>query len=78
VSGMASKASVSVTRTALDRFWSSATGKRPPKNPSDPQVEIREAVVWAMLSAGLIAFVRAVVTKRVADYYERSTSERPR
>ena len=37
-------------RKALNTGWKAATGK-PPQNPADPDVDIGEAVAWAVLSA---------------------------
>ena len=39
-----------VAKKVLDGSWRAATGKTPPANPADPDVDIWEAVVWATVS----------------------------
>lgn len=66
-----------VARKALDTTWKKTTGKVPPANPADPDVEIWEAVAWAALSGTLIAIARMLATRRAAQYYQRSTGHLP-
>ena len=54
-----------------------ATGKNPPANPADPDVDMREAVAWAALSGTLIALARMLATRRAAKYYAKSTGHLP-
>ncbi len=35
---------------ALNTSWKAATGKNPPANPADPDVDVWEAVLWATVS----------------------------
>ncbi len=44
-----------VARKTLDTSWKAATGKKPPENPADPDVEIWEAVSWAVVTGAFIA-----------------------
>ena len=39
-----------VAKKGLNTSWKAATGKNPPANPADPDVEIWEAVAWATVS----------------------------
>ncbi len=66
-----------VAKKVLNTSWRAATGKNPPSNPSDPDVDIWEAVVWATLSGTLIAVARLLATRRAANYYARSTGQLP-
>ena len=34
-------------RQAIDKSWKISTGKQPPENPADPDVDLWEAVAWA-------------------------------
>ena len=50
-------------RKGLNTSWKAATGKNPPENPADPDVDVREAVAWtvaglamALLVAGLLSY----------------------
>ncbi|MGO4257326.1 DUF4235 domain-containing protein [Marmoricola sp. RAF53] len=66
-----------LARKGLNAFWKAATGKQPPANPADPDVEFREALAWAVVSGTLIAVVRMLASRRAARYYTRSTGHLP-
>jgi hypothetical protein len=66
-----------IAKKALNTGWRAATGKNPPANPADPDVDMKEAVVWAMVSGTLIALARMLATRRAANYYARSTGQLP-
>ena len=66
-----------LAKRMLDTTWRAATGKNPPANPADPDVEIREAVAWAAVSGTLIALAKMLATRKAADYYARSTGQLP-
>jgi hypothetical protein len=66
-----------VARKVLTTSWKAATGKNPPANPADPEVELWEAIAWATLSGTLIAIARMLATRKAAQYYQRSTGELP-
>lgn len=68
---------VAVAKQAIDRTWTVATGKKPPENPADPDVELREAVLWAAVSGTVIALARMLAQRRAAGYYQRSTGHLP-
>ena len=66
-----------VAKTGLDRSWTLATGRKPPENPADPDVDIREAVAWAVASGTAIGLARMLAQRRAASYYTRSTGHLP-
>ena len=66
-----------LAKKALNSSWRAATGKNPPANPADPDVELREAVLWAALSGTLIGLARMLATRRAAEYYAKSTGSLP-
>ena len=66
-----------VARKVLDGSWRAATGKTPPANPADPDVDIWEAVVWATVSGTAIGVARMLAGRRAASYYARSTGHLP-
>ncbi|MEP6815422.1 MAG: DUF4235 domain-containing protein [Marmoricola sp.] len=74
VSGLGAAA---VVRKALNGGWKAATGKEPPANPADPDVQLREAVVWATVSGTAIALARMYAGRRAARYYVKSTGHLP-
>lgn len=66
-----------VAKKALNTGWKAGTGKNPPANPADPDVEFREAVTWAVVSGALIGLARMLATRRAAGYYLKSTGHLP-
>ena len=64
-------------RKALDKSWRAATGKKPPENPADPDVEIWEAVSWAVASGVAVGLARMMAQRKAASYYARSTGHLP-
>ena len=74
---VAALAAAAVAKKALTTTWRTATGKNPPANPADPDVDLWEAVAWATLSGTLVAVARMLATRKAAHYYQRSTGELP-
>lgn len=66
-----------VAKKGMTAFWQKATGKNPPANPADPDVDVWEAVAWAAASGTLVALARMLATRRAASYYIRSTGKIP-
>ena len=66
-----------VAKKGLNSTWRAATGKNPPANPADPDVDLWEAVAWAAVSGTCIALARMLATRRAANYYARSTGHLP-
>jgi len=66
-----------VTKKLVDKSWKTATGKQPPENPADPDVEIWEAVAWAAVSGTAVGLARMLAQRRAASYYARSTGHLP-
>ncbi|MGY2703868.1 MULTISPECIES: DUF4235 domain-containing protein [unclassified Nocardioides] len=66
-----------VAKKGLDKVWQLATGKQPPENPADPDVEIWEAVSWAVASGIAVGLARMMAQRKAASYYARSTGHLP-
>ena len=66
-----------VAKKMLDTTWRATTGKNPPANPADPDVDLWEAVTWAAVSGTAIALARMLAARKAADYYTRSTGHLP-
>ncbi|WP_139978406.1 DUF4235 domain-containing protein [Nocardioides litoris] len=66
-----------VAKRGLDVSWKAATRKQPPENPADPDVELREAVAWAVFSGAVVGLARMLAQRRAASYYHRSTGHLP-
>ncbi|MCD4527336.1 DUF4235 domain-containing protein [Nocardioides sp. cx-173] len=66
-----------ITKKVLNTSWKAATGKNPPANPADPDVDVWEAVAWAAVSGTFIALARMLAARKAADYYAKSTGHLP-
>jgi hypothetical protein len=74
---LAAVVAAAAARKALNASWKAATGKPPPANPASPDVDMREAVLWAAVSGTIVAVARMLATRRAAHYYQRSTGHLP-
>ena len=66
-----------VARKSLTKAWQTTTGKNPPANPADPDVDIWEAVLWAAVSGTAVQLARMLATRKAANYYAKSTGQLP-
>ena len=67
-----------LARKGLDKSWQVATGKKPPQNPADPDVQLWEAVAWSAATGAFVALARMLAQRRAAGYYVKSTGHLPR
>lgn len=74
---VAALGAASIAKKGLDTGWKAATGKQPPANPADPDVDVWEAVAWAAASGTFIALAKMFAQRRAANYYARSTGHLP-
>jgi len=66
-----------VTNQVLSKGWQASTGRKPPGNPADPDVEVWEAVAWSAVTGATIALARMFAQRRAANYYVKSTGHLP-
>ena len=66
-----------MAKKTLNTSWKAATGKNPPANPADPDVDLWEAVTWAAVSGTFVALARMLATRKAAVYYTKSTGHLP-
>jgi hypothetical protein len=66
-----------LAKKGLNTSWKAATGKNPPANPADPDVDVWEAVMWATVSGTAVGLARMLATRRAAKYYAKSTGHLP-
>ena len=63
-----------VVKKAVDATWRIGSGgKEPPTDPGDPDVEVREAIVWAIVSGAAISVARMFLARRLARNVRRET-----
>ena len=66
-----------VAHKSLTKAWQGATGKNPPANPADPDVDLWEALLWAAVSGTAVQIARMLATRKAANYYAKSTGRLP-
>lgn len=74
---VAALGAATVSKKVLDTTWRAATGRKPPVNPADPDVEVVEAVAWAAATGAVIALARMLAQRKAAHYYVKSTGNLP-
>ena len=61
-----------VAKKAIDTTWKvGSKGKTPPTDPADPDIELREAIVFAVLSGAVISVVRLFIARKLAQKERR-------
>ena len=66
-----------VTRKALSTGWAKAARRKPPANPADPDVDLREALVWSVAAGAAIQVARMLAMRGAARYYTKSAGHLP-
>ena len=74
---VAALGAAALAKKGLDTSWRAATGKQPPSNPADPDVDVWEAVAWAAASGTFVALAKMLAQRRAAGYYLKSTGQLP-
>ena len=65
-----------VANKVVTEVWKRA-GRDEILDPRDPRTPWKDAVVFAALTGLAVGAVRVVVTRKAAEYYEKSTGELP-
>lgn len=66
-----------VARKATDGTWKFVTGSDSPENPEDPDINIKEAVAFAVLSGVIVGLARLVANRQATKLLARGSSRRP-
>ena len=74
---VAAVGAAALAKKALNTSWRAATGKNPPANPADPDVDLWEAIAWAAASGTFVGIARMLASRKAADYYAKSTGHLP-
>jgi hypothetical protein len=68
----ATLAATALARKLVDAVWKAGSrGKEPPTDPSDPDIALQEAVVFAVLSGAAISVARLFIARRLAKSERR-------
>ncbi len=61
-----------VVKKAVDATWRLGSGgKEPPSDPADPELNLREAIVFAVISGAAVSVVRMFLARRLAEKERR-------
>ena len=61
-----------LAKKAVDATWKlGSRGKTPPTDPADPDIELREAIVFAVISGAVISVVRLFIARKLAEKERR-------
>ena len=74
---VAALGAATLAKRGLNTSWKAATGKNPPANPADPDVDFKEAELWATVSGTAIGLARMLAGRKAANYYKKSTGHLP-
>ncbi len=74
VNALVGAAAAFVARKVLSYVWKTITGKQPPEHPEDPQVALREAVIWGIVLGAGVSTARMLAT-RVASGRRKAESD---
>ena len=69
VSALVGAGAAFAARKILSFGWTKVTGKKPPEHPEDPQVALREALLWGIVLGAGVHTARMLAT--------RATTRRP-
>jgi Protein of unknown function (DUF4235) len=78
VNALTGAAAAFVARKVLFFAWKKITGKEPPEHPEDPQVALREALLWGALLGVGVSTARMLATRMAtARIHKGSETSRP-
>jgi hypothetical protein len=77
IGGLGTVVAGNAARSALEKSYKAATGKIPPHNPEDPDVDWREAITWAIVSGVVIALARLFFQRAAAGAWVKHKGELP-
>ena len=61
-----------VAKKALDKTWKvGSKGKEPPTDPADPDIDLREAILFAVISGAVLGVIRLFIARRLARHERR-------
>jgi hypothetical protein len=63
VSALVGAGAAFLARKILSFGWTKVTGKEPPEHPEDPQVALREALIWGIVLGAGVHTARMLATR---------------
>lgn len=64
-----------IARKATDGTWKIVTGGDSPTNPEDPDIDIKEAIAFAVLSGALIGLARMLANRQTSKVVAKTSGK---
>jgi hypothetical protein len=77
VNAVAGAAAAFVARKVLSFVWTKLTGREPPEHPEDPQVALREALIWGIVLGAGVSTARMLATRLTAGRSQKGVDGPP-
>ena len=66
-----------LARKVSSLTWQTATRRKPPADTKNPDNDIREVVLWAVVGGAIVELTKALVHRSAATYWVKSTGQLP-
>lgn len=66
-----------VAKKTTDTTWKFVTGSDSPENPDDPDIDIKEAVAFAVLSGVIVGLARMVANRQATRLVAKGSGRSP-
>lgn len=77
MNAIAGAAAAFVAKKVLTFGWTKLTGKEPPEHPEDPQVALREALLWGIVLGVGVSTARMLATRMTAGRSQKNVDGPP-
>ena len=68
INALAGAAAAYVARKLITFGWTKLTGKEPPEHPEDPQVALREALIWGVLLGATVSAAKMLAIRATSRH----------
>ncbi len=66
-----------LARKTTDGTWKFVTGSDSPENPDDPDIDIKEAIAFAVLSGALVGLARMLANRQTTRLMAKGSKKAP-
>lgn len=66
-----------IARKTTDGTWKFVTGSDSPENPDDPDIDIKEAITFAVLSGALVGLARMLANRQTTRIMAKGSGKAP-
>lgn len=66
-----------VARKTTDGTWKFVTGSDSPQNPDDPDIDLKEAIAFAVLSGALVGLARMLANRQTTRLMAKASKKSP-